>query len=57
MTTSNYYEYTLLVLWYGTSVHFKDAPKLLALILESEAGVHGQEPVVFLCFFIHSRPT
>lgn len=38
-------------------IHFEDAPKLLALVLESEAGVHGQEPVVLLCFFRHSRPT
>lgn len=35
----------------------KDALKLLPLVLESEAGVHGQDPVVFLCFFKHSLPT
>lgn len=35
----------------------KDALQLLPLVLKSGAGVHGQDPVVFLCFFKHSIPT
>lgn len=35
----------------------KDALPLLPLPLKSGAGVHGQDPVVFLCFFKHSIPT
>lgn len=36
----------------------KDVLQLLPLVLESGAGVQGQDPVVFpLCFFTHSIPT
>ena len=35
----------------------KDVLQLLPLVLESGAGVQGQDPVVFLCFFKHSIPT
>lgn len=35
----------------------KDALQLLPLVLKSGAGVQGQDPVVFLCFFKHSIPT
>lgn len=34
-----------------------DVLQLLPLVLESGAGVHGQDPLVFLCFFKHSIPT
>lgn len=34
-----------------------DVLKLLPLVLDSGAGVHGQELDVFFCFFEHSVPT